>query len=179
VEPVPDPLLLRKSGSAANRTRDLWVSGRWGGGGSTSRAKNEHSHFLMKWVYWSGTRGVDIRERERERSVTWLKIQLFLSHQLFPALMVFVCSMELRVGGAFVMSVRPPVSKWRMSLGRLPARHRSLLWRAAVPTVARICGGRRVASSSHDDFFSCKIWRFYGGDYEEWCLLGCYTGWLL
>jgi hypothetical protein len=21
----------------------------------------------------------------------------------------------------------------------------------------------------------CKIWGFHGGDYEEWCLLGCYT----
>jgi hypothetical protein len=31
VDPVPDPLLLRKSGSAVNRTRDLWVSSqeRW------------------------------------------------------------------------------------------------------------------------------------------------------
>jgi hypothetical protein len=28
VDPVPDPLLLRKSGSAGNRTRDLWVSTR-------------------------------------------------------------------------------------------------------------------------------------------------------
>jgi hypothetical protein len=26
VDPVPDPLLLRKSVSAGNRTRDLWVS---------------------------------------------------------------------------------------------------------------------------------------------------------
>jgi hypothetical protein len=26
VDPVPDPLLLRKSGSAGNRTRDLWIS---------------------------------------------------------------------------------------------------------------------------------------------------------
>jgi hypothetical protein len=26
VDPVPDPLLLRKSGSAGNRTWDLWVS---------------------------------------------------------------------------------------------------------------------------------------------------------
>jgi hypothetical protein len=26
VDPVPDPLLLRKSGSAGYRTRDLWVS---------------------------------------------------------------------------------------------------------------------------------------------------------
>jgi hypothetical protein len=25
MDPVPDPLLLRKSGSAGNRTRDLWV----------------------------------------------------------------------------------------------------------------------------------------------------------
>jgi hypothetical protein len=26
VDPVPDPLFLRKSGSAGNRTRDLWIS---------------------------------------------------------------------------------------------------------------------------------------------------------
>jgi hypothetical protein len=25
----------------------------------------------------------------------------------------------------------------------------------------------------------CKIWAFHGGDYEEWCLLGCYAVWLL
>jgi hypothetical protein len=25
VDPVPDPLLLRKSGSSRNRTRDLWI----------------------------------------------------------------------------------------------------------------------------------------------------------
>jgi hypothetical protein len=25
VDPVPDPLLLRKSGSAGNRTRNLWI----------------------------------------------------------------------------------------------------------------------------------------------------------
>jgi hypothetical protein len=24
---------------------------------------------------------------------------------------------------------------------------------------------------------SCKIWGFHGGDYEEWCLLGCYAVW--
>jgi hypothetical protein len=24
-----------------------------------------------------------------------------------------------------------------------------------------------------------KILGFHGGDYEEWCLLGCYTVWLL
>jgi hypothetical protein len=26
---------------------------------------------------------------------------------------------------------------------------------------------------------SFKIWGFHGGDYEEWCLLGCYAVWLL
>jgi hypothetical protein len=24
-----------------------------------------------------------------------------------------------------------------------------------------------------------KIWGFHGGDYEEWCLLGCYAVWFL
>jgi hypothetical protein len=26
---------------------------------------------------------------------------------------------------------------------------------------------------------SCKVGGFHGGDYEEWCLLGCYAVWLL
>jgi hypothetical protein len=28
-------------------------------------------------------------------------------------------------------------------------------------------------------YFICKIWGFHSGDYEEWCLLGCYAVWLL
>jgi hypothetical protein len=27
--------------------------------------------------------------------------------------------------------------------------------------------------------FLCKTWGFHGGDYEEWCLQGCYAMWLL
>jgi hypothetical protein len=27
--------------------------------------------------------------------------------------------------------------------------------------------------------YLCKIWGLHGGDYEEWCLLGCYAVWLL
>jgi hypothetical protein len=27
--------------------------------------------------------------------------------------------------------------------------------------------------------FVCKILGFHGGDYEEWCFLGCYAVWLL
>jgi hypothetical protein len=26
---------------------------------------------------------------------------------------------------------------------------------------------------------NCKIWGYHGGDYEEWCLVGCYAAWLL
>jgi hypothetical protein len=31
----------------------------------------------------------------------------------------------------------------------------------------------------YDDDDPCKILGFHGGDYEEWCLLGCYAVWLL
>jgi hypothetical protein len=30
-----------------------------------------------------------------------------------------------------------------------------------------------------DNYYVSKIWGFQGGDYEEWCLLGCYAVWLL
>jgi hypothetical protein len=48
-----------------------------------------------------------------------------------------------------------------------------------------------AAPSSRDHTFSvafrtvqfllllCKVCDFRGGDYEEWCLLGCYSVWLL
>jgi hypothetical protein len=29
------------------------------------------------------------------------------------------------------------------------------------------------------EWVGCKIWGFHSGDYEEWCLLGCYTVWRL
>jgi hypothetical protein len=37
------------------------------------------------------------------------------------------------------------------------------------------CSGYAQAKQEH----ICKIWGFHGGDYEEWCLLGCYAVWLL
>jgi hypothetical protein len=30
-----------------------------------------------------------------------------------------------------------------------------------------------------NNFFECKNWGFHGGDYAEWCLLGCYSVWLM
>jgi hypothetical protein len=36
-----------------------------------------------------------------------------------------------------------------------------------------------VVNDNHKDPYRCKIWGFHGGDYEEWCLLGCYAVWLL
>jgi hypothetical protein len=36
---------------------------------------------------------------------------------------------------------------------------------------------QEVTGSNFDK--GCKIWGFHGGDYEEWCLLGCYAMWLL
>jgi hypothetical protein len=40
---------------------------------------------------------------------------------------------------------------------------------------------RLLAPNSHWQIPSrkCNIWGFHGGDYEEWCLLGCHAVWLL
>jgi hypothetical protein len=35
------------------------------------------------------------------------------------------------------------------------------------------------AKVKNDEDITRKIWGFHGGDYEEWCLLGCYAVWLL
>jgi hypothetical protein len=44
VDPVPDPLLLRKSGMAGNRTRDLWICSHRGGLTSCYR-----DSFTLQW----------------------------------------------------------------------------------------------------------------------------------
>jgi hypothetical protein len=36
---------------------------------------------------------------------------------------------------------------------------------------------KRFVGEAH--IIVCKTWGFHGGDYEEWCLLGCYAVWLL
>jgi hypothetical protein len=43
-------------------------------------------------------------------------------------------------------------------------RHKFLIWGKTMLTNMRAY---------------CRIWGFHGGDYEEWCLLGCYAVWLL
>jgi hypothetical protein len=37
----------------------------------------------------------------------------------------------------------------------------------------------RFLASYLKEIWDKKIWGFHGGDYEEWCLLGCYAVWLL
>jgi hypothetical protein len=41
------------------------------------------------------------------------------------------------------------------------------------------CGSILCKFCYKDLKIHCKIWGFHGGDYEEWCLLGCYAVWLL
>jgi hypothetical protein len=36
-----------------------------------------------------------------------------------------------------------------------------------------------TSSWNEVNFLLCKILGFHGGDYEEWCVLGCYAVWLL
>jgi hypothetical protein len=38
---------------------------------------------------------------------------------------------------------------------------------------------KAAVAAIHKQYYLCKIWGFHGGDYEEWCLLGCYAVWLL
>jgi hypothetical protein len=40
-------------------------------------------------------------------------------------------------------------------------------------------GGAEERWSYRKEIVFCKIWGFHGGDYEAWCLLGCYAVWFL
>jgi hypothetical protein len=53
VDPVPDPLLLRKSGSTGNRTQDLWVS----------------SQINIKWWVWDGSKTVLVNNPWLKRKI--------------------------------------------------------------------------------------------------------------
>jgi hypothetical protein len=64
VDPVPDPLLLRKSGSAGNRSRDLWVNNQqlWpldhkgGGANGNGWYYSEHgSNSTQVWDWYTST----------------------------------------------------------------------------------------------------------------------------
>jgi hypothetical protein len=85
-------------------------------------------------------------------------------------------------------NVSPPSSEWiALFLGRWfswPWR-----WERYVPSKSRFLQEPHDVTSQKAAFFKrlsesthltqCKIWGFHGGDYEEWCLLGCYAVWLL
>jgi hypothetical protein len=48
------------------------------------------------------------------------------------------------------------------------------LW--ASTQVQQVACVRRYTYGLHFlQILICKIWRFHGGDYEEWCLVGCYA----
>jgi hypothetical protein len=48
--------------------------------------------------------------------------------------------------------------------------------RSDIDRLAKSIQFQRYESKSE---LICKIRGFHGGDYEEWCLLGCYAVWLL
>jgi hypothetical protein len=55
VDPIPDPLLLRKSGSAGNRTRDLWIC-------SQELWPLDHNWLLYSWtgLHYTMISGCDV-----------------------------------------------------------------------------------------------------------------------
>jgi hypothetical protein len=49
-----------------------------------------------------------------------------------------------------------------------------------LPNITKTVEKINVSWPLYDELIPhCKIWGFHGGDYEEWCLLGCYAMWLL
>jgi hypothetical protein len=61
----------------------------------------------------------------------------------------------------------------------------SLLWKAEIlcltmaPLIKKMYFSFGLWRMSSSGMLLCKIWGFHGGDYDEWCLLGCYAVWLL
>jgi hypothetical protein len=107
VDPVLDPLLLRKPGSAGNRTRDLWVSSQelWlldHRGGHTEDNKKKKMRELVypclewesnPWARQSGERRRFIHKTERP---LWLST---CSHLIFYLLLSFVTKMWISLRG--------------------------------------------------------------------------------
>jgi hypothetical protein len=54
-----------------------------------------------------------------------------------------------------------------------------LLREGRLPNVSYVGVSHKLLEISIEKVGVCKISGFHGGDYEEWCLLGCYAVWLL
>jgi hypothetical protein len=65
VDPVPDPLLLRKSGRAGNRTRDLWMCSQKL---LTTRPQRQFLNIRLKF-FFSGVSIVCLKHFEGESSL--------------------------------------------------------------------------------------------------------------
>jgi hypothetical protein len=90
----------------------------------------------------------------------------------FPVMCNFACLLLLNVD-----------SYWRFSW---VYNEQSQNWLLAPRYALPFCrvspirvGFLPVFQNFTDKIQLCKIWGFHGGDYEEWCLLGCYAVWLL
>jgi hypothetical protein len=58
----------------------------------------------------------------------------------------------------------------------------NVIYLESILTAAKVdCDGTHVKRNKWFEKWVCicKIWGFHGGDYEEWCLLGCYAVCLL
>jgi hypothetical protein len=166
VDPVPDPLLLRKSGSAGNRTRGIWVS-------SYELRPLDHrdGHLDINYQGWSSLSILPVSLRNSE-VVSWLFTQSFLSHSfqiivhlsfLYSKLYYFLISWiftEVTMKNAMSWNVTPCGScknrcfrgNYRLYLGRKNRRARSnvssmLVTANAVPSspILSPWWGRRYA----------------------------------
>jgi hypothetical protein len=114
VDPVPDPLLLRKSGSAENRTRDLWICSQE----SSDPKTTEAAKALYKRIQTQKSKSVTFVSGRVANVNRWLSMSV-----LCPALdKLAVCRAQVvrhatesitLISSTGVVKVRSPSWGWR------------------------------------------------------------------
>jgi hypothetical protein len=74
---------------------------------------------------------------------------------------------------------RPSVFKGKLPQSRCIKLNKERIYFTSAHEILRLPNSTIFWDAMPFSPIECKIWGFHGGDYEEWCLLGCYAVWLL
>jgi hypothetical protein len=163
VDPVPHSLLLRKYGSAGNRTRDLWVS-------SQKLWLLDHRGDHVGWIL--------------QILSDFIWITLNEPHKYLGG--VPHISNKKWLQSAVGLPTEFKCRQWSSALNREPPiTYKILCFHGGDYEECRLLGYKnpvRTSQKTHyvsatelSGLMLCKVWGIHGSDYEEWRLLGYKT----
>jgi hypothetical protein len=178
VNPVPDPLLLRKSGSAGNRTWDLWVISQelW----PLDHRGGPPDLTPLDSCFWGY-----LKLGFTTLNISFHLIRIILPDKVTEFLSVYLTLPAAQRPGVYSASNTNKYWKWKEKCFWEVESGRCIILITSPPSTSlNMSQPYRPPRNGRGQLYFCicrwcKIWGFHGGDYEELCLLGCYAVWLL